>query len=49
MHLNSVGYTDAVLFPIIGNAVNVQWPDISKLEAGKPFSRKSDNAFSFQL
>jgi hypothetical protein len=24
MHLKSVGYTDTVLFPTIGNAVNVQ-------------------------
>jgi hypothetical protein len=30
MHLKSVGYTDTVLFPTIGNAVNVLWPDISK-------------------
>jgi hypothetical protein len=28
MHLKSVGYTDTVLFPTIGNAVNVQSPDI---------------------
>jgi hypothetical protein len=32
MHLKSVGYTDAVLFPTIGNAVNVQSPDIGKLD-----------------
>jgi hypothetical protein len=31
MHLKSVGYTDTVLFPIINNAVNVQLPDIGKL------------------
>jgi hypothetical protein len=30
MHLKSVGYTDTVLFPTIGNAVNVQSPDIGK-------------------
>jgi hypothetical protein len=28
MHLKSVGYTDTVLFRTIGNAVNVQLPDI---------------------
>jgi hypothetical protein len=28
--LKSVGYTDTVLFPTIGNAVNVQLPDIGK-------------------
>ncbi len=32
MHLKSVGYTDTVLFPTIGNAVNVQSPDIGKLD-----------------
>jgi hypothetical protein len=31
MHLKFVGYTDTVLFPTIGNAVNVQPPDIGKL------------------
>jgi hypothetical protein len=30
MHLKSVRYTDKVLFPTIGNAVNVQSPDIGK-------------------
>jgi hypothetical protein len=30
MHLKSVGYTDTVLFLTIGNAVNVQSPDIGK-------------------
>ncbi len=30
MHLKSVGYTDTVLLPTIGNAVNVQLPDIGK-------------------
>ncbi len=30
MHLKPVGYTDTVLFPTIGNAVNVQTPDIGK-------------------
>ncbi len=30
MHLKSVRYTDTVLFPTIGNAVNVQSPDIDK-------------------
>jgi hypothetical protein len=30
MHLKSVGYTDKVLFPTIGNAVNVQLLDIGK-------------------
>jgi hypothetical protein len=30
MHLKSVGYTDTVLFPTIGNAVNVQSPDIGR-------------------
>jgi hypothetical protein len=30
MHLKSVGYTGIVLFPIIGNAVNVQSLDIGK-------------------
>ena len=30
MRLKSVGYTDTVLFPTIGNAVNVQSPDIGK-------------------
>jgi hypothetical protein len=30
MHLKSVGYTDTVLFQTIGNAVNVQLPDIGK-------------------
>jgi hypothetical protein len=30
MHLKYVGYIDAVLFPTIGNAVNVQSPDIGK-------------------
>jgi hypothetical protein len=34
MHLKSVGYMDTVLFPTIGNAVNVnvnvQSPDIGK-------------------
>jgi hypothetical protein len=34
MHLKSVGHTDTVLFPTIGNTVNVQW-----LEIGKPESR----------
>jgi hypothetical protein len=29
-NLRSVGYTDTVLFPTIGNAVNVQSPDIGK-------------------
>ncbi len=28
MHLKSVGYMDTVLFPTIGNAVNVQSPDM---------------------
>jgi hypothetical protein len=28
MHLKSVGYTDTVLCPTIGNAINVQLPDI---------------------
>jgi hypothetical protein len=32
MHLKSVGYTDTVLFPTIGNAENVQSPDIGKLD-----------------
>ncbi len=32
MHLKSVGYTDTVLFPTNGNAVNVQSPDIGKPE-----------------
>ncbi len=32
MHLKSVGYTVTVLFPTIGNAVNVQLPDIGKLD-----------------
>jgi hypothetical protein len=30
MHLKSIGYTDTVLFPTIGNAVNVHSPDIGK-------------------
>jgi hypothetical protein len=30
MYLKSEGYTDTVLFPTIGNAVNVQSPDIGK-------------------
>jgi hypothetical protein len=30
MHLKSVGYTHTVLFLTIGNAVNVQSPDIGK-------------------
>jgi hypothetical protein len=30
MHLKSAGYTDTVLFMTIGNAVNVQSPDIFK-------------------
>jgi hypothetical protein len=30
LHLKSVGYTDTVLFLTIGNAVNVQSPDIGK-------------------
>jgi hypothetical protein len=30
MHLKSVGYTDAALLPTIGNALNVQSPDIGK-------------------
>jgi hypothetical protein len=30
MHLKSAGYTDTVLFSTIGNAVNVQSPDIGK-------------------
>ncbi len=30
MHLKSVGYTDTVLFPTIGNAANVQSPYIGK-------------------
>jgi hypothetical protein len=30
IHLKSVGYTDTVLFPTIGNAVNVQSLDIGK-------------------
>ncbi len=30
MHLRSVGYTDTVLFPTIGNAAKVQSPDIGK-------------------
>ncbi len=32
MHIKSVGYTDTVLFLTIGNAVNVQSPDIGKLD-----------------
>jgi hypothetical protein len=32
MHLKSVGYMDTVLFPTIGNAVNVQSPDIGNLD-----------------
>jgi hypothetical protein len=32
MHLKSVGYMDTVLFPTNGNAVNVQSPDIGKLD-----------------
>ncbi len=32
MHLKSVGYTDTVLFPTIGNAVNVQSQDIGKAD-----------------
>jgi hypothetical protein len=32
MHLKSVGYTDTVLFPTISNAVNVQSPDLGKLD-----------------
>ncbi len=36
MHLKSVVYTDIVLFPTIGNAVDVQSPDIDKLDIGKP-------------
>jgi hypothetical protein len=30
MHLKSLGHTDTVLFPTIGNAVNVQLLDIGK-------------------
>ncbi len=30
MHIKSVGYTDAVLFPTIGNTLNLQSPDIGK-------------------
>ncbi len=30
MNLHPVGYTDTVLFPTIGNAANVQLPDIGK-------------------
>jgi hypothetical protein len=30
MHLKSVGSTDTVFFPTIGNVLNVQSPDISK-------------------
>ncbi len=30
MHLKSVGYTDTVLLPTIGNAVNVLTPDVGK-------------------
>ncbi len=30
MHLKSVGYRDTVLFPTIGNVVNVKSPDIGK-------------------
>jgi hypothetical protein len=30
MHLKSVGYTDTVLFPATGNAVNVQLLDTGK-------------------
>jgi hypothetical protein len=30
MHLNSVGYTDTVLCPTIGNAVNIHSPEIGK-------------------
>jgi hypothetical protein len=30
MHLKSVGYTDTVLFPTIGNAINVQSPEIDQ-------------------
>jgi hypothetical protein len=29
-HLKSVGYTDTILLPTTGNAVNVQSPDIGK-------------------
>ncbi len=32
MHLKSVRYTDTVHFPTIGNVVNVQSPDIGKLD-----------------
>jgi hypothetical protein len=32
MNLKSVGYADTVLFPTIGHAVNVQLPDIGKLD-----------------
>jgi hypothetical protein len=30
MHLKSLGVTNTVFFPTIGNAVNVQSPDIGK-------------------
>jgi hypothetical protein len=30
MHLKSLGFMDTELFPTIGNAVNVQSPDIGK-------------------
>ncbi len=32
VNVKSVGYMDTVLFPTIGNAVNVQLPDIGKLD-----------------
>ncbi len=36
MNLKSVGYTDTLLSPTIGNVVNVQSPDIGKPDLGKP-------------
>jgi hypothetical protein len=44
MYLKSVGYTDTVLFPNIGNAANVQLPDI-----GMPGIYHRKNEVSRQL
>jgi hypothetical protein len=38
MHLKSLGYTGTVLFPTIGNMVNVQSTDIGKPDSRQPIS-----------
>ena len=43
MHIKSVGYTDTVLCPTIGNAVNIRSPDIGKLVLQKRLGKSAAN------